>query len=610
LLSRSVELFDIEHAEWAEAVLVQNRLEDIYNKENGKRCDGKCVRDNNHATFIVDLETYRTGTRKISFYSPYWLINLTKLPFQFIQSSGDSEKSHGSDEHVFVSLSRNELPYCPWLMKKIWGKDEETGLEVTEYENLVQLSQSFTRYPTLTVKEFKDYEYSSTSIYPIPYAYRENIDSKNNKTAFAVVTPRNKLSSRSDFLNFDTTNISQTVKVKDDKEVYPLNITSLLAKPPFSKTTVVLIGSRWFFYSKFKNRTILVRQYVQNSEELSEIKNTNVRLQSKQSKKYIEFSRAFAQTTISSEVKKKKVEKSLPYIELKPNGTLTSWKWTDSSEDSYDKKVVQFSIQPKDFRSQGDYSDEKYDYDWSGPVGIGAVGEYTLFVKDPRREDYAHMVRIIIREHPQTKGFLVSVLPEAQTRPQYVVSNKTECEMVLIQAETQFAGMLPVVIPPFTSVPYGLFNCLSKRSMKAVFKVKKGDKYEKLEKEYAIDSIDVCDTFEITSVRKEKVSETLNQSAAFTGVSGSVEETVYLEVSPSSYAVGGQLYLEFSQTGYTSMYSEYKKRLKQKELQEGRSVINKLTEKLRKKRRIERAGELAVSKIAEETKKLENITDV
>jgi hypothetical protein len=350
---------------------------------------------------------------------------------------------------------------------------------------------------------------------------------------------------------------------------------------------------------------VLVRQYVENSEQLRKIKNSDVRIQSAQSQKYIEFSDAAVTTELSAEVKKgKEVGPPLACVLLKPEGKLTSWTWADARKESCERKVVQFALVDSNFEMRGDFDGS--DLNWSGPLGIAVAGEYTLFVDDPFRTSFAHMMRVVIREHPQTKGFLVEVLPEAQTRPQYVVSNKTEFELAIIQANTLFAERGALVLPPFTSVPYGLFNCLSERNVDVYFNVKG----KRLKKKYPIDGVKNYPSFEVTGLRKDIGNVNFDYADAFAGVSAMAEETIKFEIFPSSYAVGGQLYLDFSTNGHTSMSGEYKKRLKRIELEGARSVIDALTLKLKKKRRIQKAGELAMASIEEENKKLAEMTAV
>jgi hypothetical protein len=109
-----------------------------------------------------------------------------------------------------------EYPFCPNLMSSLWGEDE-SGLEVNSLEQLQQISTVIASYSQpireetdkQSEKEGRTLEHSRSPVYPIPYVYRYNPRSRLCKTSFLMTHEKDIITEASDFLSFDTPNLTQ-----------------------------------------------------------------------------------------------------------------------------------------------------------------------------------------------------------------------------------------------------------------------------------------------------------------------------------------------------------------------------------------------------------------
>jgi hypothetical protein len=92
----------------------------------------------------------------------------------------------------------------------------------------------------------------------------------------------------------------------------------------------------------------------------------------------------------SSSSRKSILITDLPYMELKPGDSLRAWYWPDVEGEGCKKRLVQIALVDNIATNRS----TKSGLAWSGPFCIDGVGEYSLFVKDPRRPAFPHIVHI------------------------------------------------------------------------------------------------------------------------------------------------------------------------------------------------------------------------
>jgi hypothetical protein len=83
---KSFRKFDFKNARWSSPVLVQFDANDVYSRSRKTRGNGrKLIKMQTSENFVLLIQIFRTGTRKISLYSPYWIVNLTSYALNLLQ---------------------------------------------------------------------------------------------------------------------------------------------------------------------------------------------------------------------------------------------------------------------------------------------------------------------------------------------------------------------------------------------------------------------------------------------------------------------------------------------------------------------------------------------
>jgi hypothetical protein len=266
-------------------------------------------------------------------------------------------------------------PFCPWMMQSLWGEHEETGMEISNISELRDLSSFVNETYNLEDLSSCHAEFAfKSSLFPIPYVYNDNPCKRRSKTSLSISFLSNnntKVSTQwSEPLSFDTPNVTQVIDLKPPREIggkssqVVLSINTATAKAPFGPlTTIVTIIPRWTLISKFHDHVICVRQYVPGSE--ADVHG----LQKGKASNY-------------------------PYRVLWPYSSYNSWYWADTEAQSYKSGVIQLALEDDKKFPLINIQGEKLK--WSGPVCINGIGEYSLMVYDPKREEYPHIVHINI----------------------------------------------------------------------------------------------------------------------------------------------------------------------------------------------------------------------
>jgi hypothetical protein len=149
---------------------------------------------------------------------------------------------------------------------------------------------------------------------------------------------------------------------------------------PNSEKDTILCTSDYGKNSSKKHYTLkeLIRRYIQ-------IKRTNYAVESFRSMKQV--------IRVKLNPKKEKSKPTqLPYIVLHPGDSLSNWYWPDVNGEGCKKRLVQIALA----ETSAFKPDENLPQNlaWSGPFCVDGLGEYSLYVKDPKRHVYPHLVHI------------------------------------------------------------------------------------------------------------------------------------------------------------------------------------------------------------------------
>ncbi|KAK2958064.1 putative Vacuolar protein sorting-associated protein 13C [Blattamonas nauphoetae] len=374
-------------------------------------------------------------------FAPYWIVSHTSYPLVFKevpgktvpQGQGNTQKAPLPKQTIVASVPSQSVYNLPWKII-----DTDAGNETDRKRKEQRPTKDFLAYP-------------------LPFTFFTHTPSLQNTSRLSIMSALPQKEGENDPIGIDTIGLSASVTVPDNHLRYDLSVSIANMTIPFHNTKIVTVSTRYCL----NNMSDLFIVYVREAGIESAVVKQGLTFSHHQYTKVL-----------------------LPHHD--PYHLI----WMNSESEGFKNKLVSFAVRRAS--EERNKATEFIGLNWSGNVWIDKSGHSSVLVvlssdKANSVKQQAILVHLHSTEEKNTKSLQIQIfcelcqpkhqppdaisvtdppiitpaLTETQIEthqmpnPPFFITNKTRHGFLITQ---QDSNELTLSIPPYSSVPFALFN--------------------------------------------------------------------------------------------------------------------------------------------------------